>query len=49
MSDTVKHDSDSAGSDEKRVGDTGAGQQIIDIPDPDAGCSDEERARLVSN
>lgn len=52
MSDIEKRDSDSAHSDEKHIGDTKdeyARNGLAGIPDPDAGLSDEERAKLVSS
>ena len=51
MSDVEKRDSDSGNSEERRVGDTkreNAHDALASLPDPDAGLSDEERAKLVS-
>ena len=51
MSDIEKRDSDSTPSEERRNDSTKSEQPkdaLASLPDPDAGLSDEERARLVS-
>lgn len=52
MSEIEKRDSDSQGEHEKTIGshdENGHGRQTLyTLPDPDAGLSDEERAKVVS-